>query len=207
MPRDRWPRLVPLVLAIGCLDIVVGVGLRLRRVRGAVSLDVQTAAPVFSRAFGVSLVPVRIAKQFVKLGNPRPFALLIGGLLLLALWARDWVGAATAVAGPPAAVVAAEHLKSHFGRTEGGGDAYPSGHTTALTAVAVVLVLVAWRRWGPRSLVVTGPLALAAGGGMVLTVVRLHDHLMSDALGGVLLGAGVVGAVYGVAGAAGWASQ
>lgn len=159
---------------------------------GPVGLDVRTAQPVFSRAFGLSLVPVRVATQFVKLGNPIPFGVLVLALVAVSLSKRDWLSAVTAAAGPVLAVFTAEHLKPQFGRTEGGADAYPSGHTTALTAVAVVIILVAWRRWGPASLVVSAPLGLALSGGMVLTVVRLHDHLMSDALGGVLLGVGIV---------------
>ena len=190
-PRNplRW---VPLVAALLSLDIVVAVGLRLRRVHGAVALDVRSARPVFSHAFGLSLVPVRVANQFVKLGNPTPYAAMVLALVVLAAWKRDWLGIAAALGGPAVSVFAAEHLKTVFGRTEGGGDAYPSGHTTALTALAAVVIIVAWRRWGPRSLAVTGPLGAVLSIGMVLTVVRLHDHLMSDALAGVLLGAAVV---------------
>lgn len=194
--------LAALVLAIVCLDVMAAVGLRLRKVRGPVSLDLRTAAPVFSHAFGVSLVPVRVATQFVKLGDPAPFALAVAAIAVLAFVGRDWLGGINALIGPPAAVLAAEHLKAHFGRTEGGGDAYPSGHTAALTALALVLGIAAWRRWGLRTLVVTIPLGLILSGGMVLTVVRLHDHLMSDAIGGVLLGMGVAVAVFGVLGTA-----
>ena len=185
----RW---APLVFAVLCLDVVAAVGLRLRRVHGPVALDVRTAQPVFSHAFGVSLVPVRMATQFVKLGNPVPYAALVLALVVLAASKHDWLSAATAATGPVLAVFTAEHLKPHFGRTEGGADACPSGHNTALTALAVVVVLVVWRRRGWRSVAVTGPLAAVMAGGMVLTVVRLHAHLMSDALAGVFLGAGIV---------------
>lgn len=180
------------MIAVLCLEVVGAVGLRLRRVHGAVALDVRTAHPVFSHAFGVSLVPVRMATQFVKLGNPVPFAGLVLALVALAVSKRDWLSAATAAAGPAVAVFTAEHLKPQFGRTEGGVDAYPSGHTTALTALAVVVVLVAWRQRGWRGLAATGPLSVAMSGGMVLTVVRLHAHLMSDAVAGVFLGTGIV---------------
>ena len=76
----RW---APLIFGVLCLDVVGAVGLRLCRVHGAVGLDVRTAQPVFSHAFGVSLVPVRMATQFVKLGNPVPYA---GLGLALAAW-------------------------------------------------------------------------------------------------------------------------
>ncbi|GAC1540201.1 MAG: hypothetical protein NVS3B12_26940 [Acidimicrobiales bacterium] len=184
-------RLGAVCVSLLCLDVLASVGLRLRRTRGPVALDLRTARPVFARPFGTSLVPTRLAAQFVKLGNPVPIALLVLALLALALWKRDWLATIT-VAVAPVLVAGAEALKTYFGRTEAGADAYPSGHTTALTAIAAVLVFVAWRRWGPRSLVVTVPIALVLSGGMVLTVVRLHAHLMSDALGGVLLGAGGV---------------
>ena len=188
----RW---ASLVFAVLCLAVVGAMGLRLRRVHGPVALDVRTASPVFSHAFGISLVPVQLATQFVKLGNPTPYAVIVLSLTALAVLAHDRLGAFVALVAPPLAVFAAEHLKTHFNRTEGGADAYPSGHTTALTAVAVVIVLLAWRRWGPRSLLVTGPVGVALTAGMVVTVVRLHDHLMSDALGGVLLGVGVVAGI------------
>jgi len=186
------------VIAVLCLDVVVAVGLRLRRVHGAVALDVRTAQPVFSHAFGVSLVPVRMATQFIKLGNPVPYAGLVLALAALAVSKRDWLSAATAAVGPALAVFTAEHLKPQFGRTEGGVDAYPSGHTTALAALTVVVVLVVWRQRGWRGLAATVPLAVAMSGGMVLTVVRLHAHLMSDALAGVFLGAGIVTGIAGV---------
>ena len=184
--------MAPFVAALLCIDVTVAVGLRLRRVRGPVGLDIRTAKPVFSHAFGVSLVPVRLAEQFVKLGNPFPYAALVLALVVLAASKRDRFGVILALIAPAVAVFSAEHLKTHFGRTEGGADAYPSGHTTALTAIAVTLAIIAWRQWGPRSLLATVPVGVALSGGMVLTVVRIHAHLMSDALGGVLLGAGIV---------------
>ncbi|GAC1319928.1 MAG: phosphoesterase [Acidimicrobiales bacterium] len=192
MTRDRLARWAPLVAGLSCLAVMVAVGLRLRRVHGAVGLDVRSARPVFARPFGIPLVPDRLADQFVKLGSPVPFALMVLALLSWALWRRDIAAAVTALLGPPFAVFAAEHLKAYFDRTETGADAYPSGHTSALAAIAMVVVVLAWRRWGPRSLFTTVPIALALSGGMVLTVVRIHSHVMSDALGGVLLGAGSV---------------
>lgn len=202
LPYIRALRLAPFVGSILLLDTVAAVGLRLRRVRGPVSLDVRTARPVFSHPFGVAIVPARLAHEVVKLGSPLSFAVLVIALAVGAAWTRYWPGVAIALVAPPLAVTAAEHLKAHFGRTEGGGDAYPSGHTAAISVLAVVLVIVAWRRWGARSLAITLPVGALASAAMVVAVVRLHDHLMSDAIGGVLLGAGVAGAVYGVISAA-----
>ena len=192
MTRHRLARWGPLVVGVGCLAVMFGVGLRLRRVQGPVGLDVRTARPVFARPFGIEIVPDRLAEQFSRLGRPIPFAVMVMGLVVWALWRRDLIAAVTAFVGPLLAVLGAEFGKGMFDRTYAGVDAYPSGHTSALTAIAAVVILIAWRRWGRRSLWTTVPIAVVLSGGMVLTVVRTHSHFMSDALGGVLLGGGAV---------------
>jgi membrane-associated phospholipid phosphatase len=181
-------------LGAACLTIVVAVGFRLHDVRGPVRLDVRTARPVFDRIYGVPVVPVRIARWFQRLGNPPQFAIIVGLLALAGAAMRDRLVIWVSMAAPVVAEILSEAVgKPLVGRTNRlGGDAFPSGHTTAMTAIAAVLVLVVYRRWGTRALLWGVPVAALLSMSMVMSVVRLHSHVMSDALGGVLVGVGTV---------------
>ncbi|MFD5463688.1 phosphatase PAP2 family protein [Kitasatospora sp. NPDC127059] len=92
---------------------------------------------------------------------------------------RDAVFAAVGMGLP---VVAATLLKHVVGRTIHGAEnlSYPSGHTAFLTAVALVVALLAR---GPRALPVLAA-AVAAGAAMGWAQVALGAHYPTDALAG-----------------------
>ncbi|MEV6395262.1 phosphatase PAP2 family protein [Streptomyces sp. NPDC051907] len=130
---------------------------------------------------------VALAVDF--LGEPVGAAMLVVGAVvgcLLLRWAR---AAVLVVAGTGMAVGTTTLLKPLVGRTIHGEDnlSYPSGHTAFLTALALVVALLAVGRLGLGrrggvSLVLAA--ALVAGAAMGWAQVALGAHYPTDVLGG-----------------------
>ena len=111
-------------------------------------------------------------------------ALLVGIIVALRRHRRRL--ALAMVVCPLSAIIIVRLIKPLFGREKGGALAYPSGHTTFLVAVTSLLVLLAGMRlW---ALLVAVSVVLLAGFGLSTTF-----HYFTDTVGGVLLGASVVG--------------
>jgi membrane-associated phospholipid phosphatase len=124
-------------------------------------------------------------------------------LVVLALAARRnshrWTGVALVVIGPTIAVLLAEFvIKPLVGRTIDSALTLPSGHTTSITALAwvVVLLFVAdahqRSRWLRAGLVV---LLVAAVTAVAYSVVALNYHYATDTLAGAFVATTSVGAV------------
>jgi membrane-associated phospholipid phosphatase len=134
------------------------------------------------------------------LGSPPVLPL---GILVLAVAAgltqRRWPPVLLAVAGPMTAVLLTEFvLKPLVGRTHEGGLSLPSGHTTSITAMAWVFVLLfvagaRHRPWWLRALL-TG-LAVVAVLAVAGSMVALDQHYATDTMAGALEATAVVGAV------------
>jgi membrane-associated phospholipid phosphatase len=121
------------------------------------------------------------------LGNPRSVIVLAGLLAVLAFVLSRRRLAVLAVLGPGLTGVATTVLKPVFDRTLGGAPAYPSGHTAALTALAIVtaLLLVSLIRVGTVwKAVLVGLAALGAGLAMAVTLTVLDIHYPTDTIGG-----------------------
>ena len=121
------------------------------------------------------------------LGNPRSVIVLAGLLAVLAFVLSRRRLAVLAVLGPGLTGVATTVLKPVFDRTLGGALAYPSGHTAALTALAIVtaLLLVSLIRVGTVwKAVLVGLAALGAGLAMAVTLTALDIHYPTDTIGG-----------------------
>jgi undecaprenyl-diphosphatase len=131
------------------------------------------------------------------LGSPP--VLPLGVLLLVAAAVRrGWPAVWLAVAGPAVAVLLTELvLKPLIGRTHDGGLALPSGHTTSVTALAWVFVLLLvtsrtgpwWLRAGLIGLSVLVVLGVAG------SMVALEAHYATDTVAGALVATAVVGAI------------
>jgi undecaprenyl-diphosphatase len=121
------------------------------------------------------------------LGNPASVIVLAGLLAVLAFVLSRRRLAVLAVLGPGLTGVATTVLKPVFDRTLGGTPAYPSGHTAALTALAIVtaLLLVSLIRVGTVwKAVLVGLAALGAGLAMAVTLTVLDIHYPTDTIGG-----------------------
>jgi undecaprenyl-diphosphatase len=135
-------------------------------------------------------------RLLAKLGGQVPFAVLTAMLILACLATRRWRGAALAGLAVPGAVVLTEYvLKPLVGRTIlSGYNCYPSGHTTAMFALAATCaVLLA----GPacprlpgtvRMLLILGAALVAAG--VAASMVARGYHYFTDTVGGTAVGVG-----------------
>ncbi|TXS52073.1 phosphatase PAP2 family protein [Streptomyces sp. t39] len=114
------------------------------------------------------------------LGEPVGAAALVAALVAACLLRRRPRAAVLVVVGPGAAVLVTKLLKPLVGRTIHDGHlSFPSGHTAFLTALAVVVALLAAA--GP--VVVLGA-ALVAGAAMGWAQVALGAHYPTDTVGG-----------------------
>lgn len=135
---------------------------------------------------GPSWRHVALAVDF--LGEPGGAATLVVVLVTGCLLLRCPRAAVLAVVGVGMSVGTATLLKSLVGRTIHDGNlSYPSGHTAFLTALALVVALLASGRLGlggtaGTSLVLAA--ALVAGAAMGWAQVALDAHYPTDVLGG-----------------------
>ncbi|MFD4480013.1 phosphatase PAP2 family protein [Streptomyces sp. NPDC058471] len=130
---------------------------------------------------------VALATDF--LGEPAGSAMLIVAVVAGCLLRRRPRAAVFVVVGVGVTVVTATLLKFLVGRTIHGDDnlSYPSGHTAFLTALALIVALLAAGRLGlgrtAGTLLVLAA-ALVAGAAMGWAQVALGAHYPTDVLGG-----------------------
>ena len=137
-------------------------------------------------------------RLLAKLGGEVPFAVLTAVLILACLATRRWRGAALAGLAVPGAVALTEYmLKPLVGRTIlSGYDCFPSGHTTALVALAatcaVLLAGPVRPRWpgAVRLLLILGAALIAVG--VAASMVARGYHYFTDTVAGTAVGIGMV---------------
>jgi membrane-associated phospholipid phosphatase len=137
-------------------------------------------------------------RLLARLGGQVPFAVLTAALILACLATRRWRGAALAGLAVPAAVALTEYvLKPLVGRTIlSGYDCFPSGHTTALFALATTCAVLLAGPVRPRLpgavrlLLVLGATLLAAG--VAASMVARGYHYFTDTVAGTAVAIGVV---------------
>jgi len=133
-----------------------------------------------------------------KLGGQIPFAALTAALILACLATRRWRGAALAGLAVPGAVALTEYvLKPLVGRTIlSGYDCFPSGHTTALVALAATCAVLLTGPARPRLpgtarlLLILGAALIAAG--VAASMVARGYHYFTDTVAGTAVGIGMV---------------
>ena len=126
-----------------------------------------------------------VAWALTYLARPPTLAVIAIAVVVVALRRRWWRFAAVVVVFPPAAYLAVMFIKPLFGRMEGDGLAYPSGHITVTTVVVGLFVLVAGGAlW---AVLVAVPYVAVA-----MFAVGATFHYFTDTVGGVLLGTSVV---------------
>jgi membrane-associated phospholipid phosphatase len=131
------------------------------------------------------------------LGDLIPVTLMIGALVTACLAARWWRGAVLAALAVPAAVALTEAvLKPFIGRSLDGYQSYPSGHATALFALAATCAVLLANPPRPRLpgavrlLLVLGAALIAAT--VAVAVVVLRYHYFTDTVAGAAVGVGIV---------------
>ncbi len=135
------------------------------------------------------------ARWFIDLADPLPLAVIATVLAVLCIVAGKRRLAALALVGPTATGLATVVLKPLIDRTKDGDLAYPSGHTGAATAVALVagVLLVAVlqpRRWAAAALVTE--VTVAVGAVMSWAMTLTDYHYLTDTVGGFCTAVSVV---------------
>jgi membrane-associated phospholipid phosphatase len=153
-----------------------------------------------SVAEGFGLIPssrsLAVFTELATLGSLLPALFMLAALATVAAFHRDRLALTLCVLGPAAAVLLAVMVaKPLVDRVREGALMFPSGHVTVAAAVAAVACVVAYRSYGPRRLLVAGPVAALLPIAVSLGVVRMNWHYPTDTLGGLMLGTGVVLAV------------
>jgi membrane-associated phospholipid phosphatase len=193
-PLDRRSRWAALAVAAGCAAAVVVLAVKVRAVKGPLRIDYRGYLLVWHHP----VLPVSLELRVEAIGTTPVFATFVGALVIIALLLRDRIAALVALIGAPLSVILTDVLgKPIVGRQEGPHYGFPSGHTTATAALAMVAILITYRRWGPKALI-AAPVFAILPLVMLVSVVQLKAHLFTDAVAGVLVGAGVVLAVAGV---------
>lgn len=192
-PPSGW------LLALGTvlLACVLVLGAHLESVRGPVRTDSLVAGELVRDPNTSSL------KEVAKVGSELP---VLAAVIILMAWAasrRDWPAVVVAFMGPAGALFLTEYvLKPLVDRENAKGHlAYPSGHAAITAALATVALLFLYRYFGTRMALLWSPYAIAVVGAMAFAVVALGWHYITDSVGGVGLGVGVV---FGVAAIADW---
>jgi membrane-associated phospholipid phosphatase len=192
-------------LLAGCAVVVIVLGVLVAHEATADRVDRAIDAPVIAWFAGHPVVALRMAYPATLV--PAGGVSLIAALACLARgWLRGAVLALLAV--PVASGLNDALLKPLFHRTYEGILSYPSGHTSAITALAAaltVLLLLAPRRAPAPSQAPTPQPGLAtvlrwtipavawlAVVVVAIGVIGLRWHYFTDAVGGAALGAGTV---------------
>lgn len=129
-----------------------------------------------------------ITRVLTTLGDPAQTAILVAAVAGAAAAARRWSGVLLAIVGTLAAATITELiLKPLIGRLRFGTLTFPSGHTTAVAAVAVAAaILIVGARW-PRSAalrVLAGLAAIGVAVGVAISLVAQHVHYLTDTVAG-----------------------
>ena len=191
LPGGTRPWAVALVG--GCAALVVALGAAFAHQSTADALDHAVDAPVVAWFAGHN----GLALWLVAPGSPVPAVALSAAIAVACLVAGRLNGALLAATAVPVAEALTEGLiKPLVHRTLLGGIAYPSGHTTAIVALAaMVTVLVAVPlRAAParraRAFILVVAYAVVAG--VAIGLIGLRWHYFTDVVAGAAVGAGTV---------------
>lgn len=183
-----------MVAGLVLLALVVVLGLRLQSIKGPVRVDVAASSEIAQHRSTSGNVAHLGSRSLIKLGDEIPVMIAMGALALWAATRRDGRGMIVALVGPAAAITITEYvLKPLIDRqTTGGALSYPSGHVTAVVAVAAAALLLVYRYEGARIALLWSPVALGAVAAVAFAVVLLRWHYITDSIAGIGLGLGVV---------------
>jgi membrane-associated phospholipid phosphatase len=178
---------------LGCSAfLVVVLGILVAHQTRADRVDRAIDAPVITWFGGHQDLAARLAAP----GSLVPSAVLSVAIVIGCLLAARLNGAVLALLAVPVSVGLDELLfKPLFDRTYWGNLVYPSGHATAVFAVAatVTVLLMPQQRGGARMLRIAVPTALGLLGCIVAAaVIGLRWHYFTDTVAGAAVGIGTV---------------
>lgn len=184
-------------VGVACLCLTVALGVSLRGTNGPTSVDSWgwehlNSSRLFGKVHGSLLGGGSLVGDVSPMGSAST-GLAVGiGLALAHHWRRENRLALLCLLSPVFALAMSDWaLKHAFNRHLGTALAYPSGHTSVTSAVATVLVLLAYRRGGFRRAVLVAALSLIPISAGVLFLLDARLHYPTDVLGGLATGTGL----------------
>jgi membrane-associated phospholipid phosphatase len=180
-------------LVVGCAVLVAVPGVLFAGQRTADRFDHAVDAPIvawFTRH-------QRLALWLVAPGSPYPAIVISAVIVAACLLARRPNGALLGAAAVPVAEVFSEKLLKPLVDRTLGGISYPSGHTTAIVALAATLTVLLLgpvkrpRARPARAAILAAAYAVVAG--VALGLIGLRWHYFTDTAGGAAVGVGTVG--------------
>jgi membrane-associated phospholipid phosphatase len=129
-----------------------------------------------------------VTTALVSLGNPTQATILVAAVAGAAAAARRWSGVLLTIVGTATAVAITDLiLKPLIGRQSYGHLSFPSGHTTAVAAIAfATAIMIGGAQW-PRNMalrLVVGFAAVAVAVGVAISLVALRIHYATDTVAG-----------------------
>ena len=137
-----------------------------------------------------------LTRALISLADPAHAAILVTALAGAAALARRWSGVMLLLGGPLTAVMISEViLKPLIGRLRYGHLTFPSGHTTAMAAIATATaILLIGAQW-PRGIALRLYASLAAivvAASVAIALVAQHVHYATDTVAGCCVAVAVV---------------
>lgn len=181
----------PLAAWIGCAVALILLALVAYGIDAAQRADATLLTKFIAREG--SLGP--FAEAIAHLGDPLPLLLMLAGACAIALWRGRPLEALAAIVVVAGANLTTQVLKvalahpryqSVLGPDQLGPVAFPSGHATAITSIAIAFALVAPPNWRLTVAAIGAGLVLAVG----CSIMVLAWHFPSDVLGGILVASG-----------------
>jgi membrane-associated phospholipid phosphatase len=130
------------------------------------------------------------------LGTLGAATLLTTALVVACLAVRRWSGAILAAVAVPAAVCLTEYVLKPFVGEPAGQPSFPSGHATAMFALAaicaILLLIPPYRRGSGLVRLILVLMALLLAAAVAGAMVVIGAHYFTDALAGAAVGIGVV---------------
>lgn len=137
-----------------------------------------------------------LTRALISLADPPHAAILVAALAGAAALARRWSGVLLPLGGTLTAVVISEViLKPLIGRLRYGHLTFPSGHTTALAAIATataILLLGAQRPRGVALRLCASLAAIVVAASVAIALVAQHVHYATDTVAGCCVAVAVV---------------
>jgi membrane-associated phospholipid phosphatase len=181
----------PLAAWIACAGALVGLALVAYGVNAAQHADAVLLTKFTARDGSLGW----LAELIAHLGDPLPLVLMLAAACGIALYRRrplDALAAVTVVAGANLTTqvlkVALAHprFQAVLGSDQLGPIAFPSGHTTAATSIAIAFAFVVPPDWRAAVAAIGACFVFAVG----CSVMVLAWHFPSDVLGGILVASG-----------------
>lgn len=181
----------PLAAWIACAAALVALALVAYGIDAAQRADATLLAKFIARDGSLG----SLADPIAHLADPLPLLALLIAACAIALWRGrplDALAAVTVVAGANLTTqmlkVALAHprYQAVLGPDQLGPVAFPSGHATAATSIAIAFAFVVPRDWRLAVAAIGATFVLAVG----CSIMVLAWHFPSDVLGGVLVASG-----------------